>query len=102
MLAFSTPGRLAVCHPERTERVDTVRVRRLERCFAGQAPERRALLAFRTLCRERALAADTVPVDRALLRIADGWGHDANVLHGLLLPATDIELAVLAGAGGGD
>lgn len=100
-LAFSTRDRFAVCHPERTERLDIARLRRLEERLAGQAPERRALLAFRTLCRERALAADTVPVDRALMRIADGWGHDANAMHGLVLPATDIELAVLAGAGAG-
>ena len=95
-LAFSTPDRLAVCHPERTERVDTARLRRLERCFAGREPERRALFEFRALCRSRALVADTVGIDRALLRIAGRWGRDANALHALLLPATDIELAVLA------
>ena len=99
-LAFSTPGRLAVCRPEHTELVDTARLRRLERRFAGQAPEGRALFRFRALCRERALAADTVPIDRALLRTAGQWGQDANALHALLLPATDIELAVLGAAGG--
>ena len=77
MLTFSTPDRLAVCHPERTELVDTARLRRLERCFAGREPERRALFDFRKLCRERALAADTVPVDRALMRLAGRWGQDA-------------------------
>ena len=97
-LAFSTPDRLAVCHPERTERVDTARLRRLERCFAGREPERRALFEFRALCRSRALVADTVGIDRALLRIAGRWGRDANALHALLLPATDIELAVLGAA----
>lgn len=99
-LAFSTPDRLAVCRPEHTERVDTARLRRLQRCFAGRAPERRALFTFRKLCRERAFVADTVRIDRALMRIVGRWDQDANVLHGLLLPATDIELAVLGAAGG--
>ena len=99
-LAFSTPGRLAVCRPECTERVDTARLLRLERCFAARVPERRALFTFRTLCRERALVADTERIDRALLRIAGQWGQDANLLHALLLPASDIELAVLGTAGG--
>ena len=98
-LAFSTPGRLAVCRPQHTELVDTARLRRLERCFAGQVPEGRALFTFRALCRTRALAADTVAIDRTLLRIAGRWGLDANALHALLLPASDIELAVLGAAG---
>ena len=101
MLTFSTPDRIAVCHPERTELVDTARLRRLARCFAEREPERRALFDFRKLCRERALAADTVPVDRALIGLAGGWEQDANLLHGLMLPATDVELAVLGGAGRG-
>lgn len=100
-LELSTPRCLAVCHPERTERVDTERLHRLERCFAGRAPERGALYTFRKLCRERALVADTGAIDRALMRLAERWGHDANALHPLLLPATDIELAVLSAAGGG-
>ena len=99
MLAFSTRGRLAACHPDRTEYVDTQRLRRLRQCFAAVAPERRALFEFRRLCRERALAARTAHIDRALMRRAGGWTQDANLLHGLLLPATDIELAVLAGRG---
>ena len=100
MFAFSTRGRLAVCHPERTEHVDTQRLLRLEQCFAAVAPEPRALFEFRRLCRERALAARTASIDHALMGLAEGWGQDANALHGLLLPATDIELAVFAGRGG--
>ena len=100
LLAFSTHRRLAVCHPDRTEHVDTQRLRRLERCFDAVVPERRALFEFRRLGRERALAARTAHIDRALLRLAGGWGQDANALHRLLLRATDIELAVLAGRGG--
>ena len=100
MLAFSTRRRIAVCHPERTEHVDTQRLQNLERTFAAVRPEYRALFEFRQLCRERALAARTAPIDRALMRLAGGWGQDANSLHRLLLRATDVELAVLAGCGG--
>ena len=99
-LAFSTRGRLAVCHPERTEHVDTERLRRLARCFDARPPERRALVEFRALCRERALAARTAHIDDKLLRIARRWGRDANRLHALLLPATDIELAALCARAG--
>ena len=100
-LAFSTRGRIAVCHPDRTEQVGTGRLRMLARCFDARPPERRALVEFRALCRERALAARTAHIDRKLLRIARRWGRDANRLHALLLPATDIELAAL-GARAGD
>ena len=100
MLAFSTRGRLAVCHPQHTEHVDTRRLLSLQQCFAAVAPELPTLFDFRRLCRERALAARTVPIDHALMGLAEGWGQDANVLHGLLLPATDSELRVLAGRGG--
>ena len=99
-LAFSTRGRLAVCHPERTEHVDTERLRRLAWCFDAGPPERRALVEFRALCRERALAARTADIDRKLLRIARRWGRDANRLHALLLRATDIELAALCARAG--
>ena len=99
-LAFSTRGRIAVCHPERTEHVDTGRLRRLARCFDAGPPERRALVEFRALCRERALAARTASIDRKLLRIARRWGSDANRLHALLLAAIDIELAALCARAG--
>ena len=94
-LAFSTRGRLVVCHPERTEHVDTERLRQLARCFDAGPPERRALVEYRALCRERALAARTARVDDKLLRIARRWRCDASRLHALLLRATDIELAAL-------
>ena len=99
-LAFSTRGRIAVCHPDRTEHVDTERLRRLARCFDAGPPERRALVEFRALCRERALAARTARIDDKLLRIARRWGSDANRLHALLLPAIDIELAALCARAG--
>ena len=99
-LAFSTRGRIAVCHPERTELVDTERLRRLARCFDAGPPERRALVEFRALSRERALAVRTAHIDGALLRIARRWRCDANRLHALLLPATDIELAALCARAG--
>ena len=99
-LAFSTRGRFAVCHPERTEHVDTERLRLLARCFDARPPERRALVEFRALCRERALAARTARIDDKLLRIARRWGCDANRLHALLLAAIDIELAALCARAG--
>ena len=94
-LAFSGRRRLAICYPDRTDYVDTVRLQRLRRCFDNVRPERKEILRFRGLCRDRALTADTPPVDRKLMRLADQWQRDVNELHALLLPATDIEIGAL-------
>ena len=94
-LAFSGRRRLAVCYPDRTDYVDTARFRRLRRCFDNVLPERRGILQFRGLCRDRALTAETPPIDRKLVRMADQWQRDVNELHALLLPATDIEIGAL-------
>ena len=94
-LAFSGRRRLAVCHPDRTDYVDTARFRRLRRCFDNVRPERKGILQFRGLCRDRELTADTPPIDRKLVRMADQWQRDVNELHALLLPATDIEIGAL-------
>ena len=96
-LAFSGRRRFAVCHPDRTEYVDTGRYRRLQDVFADVRPERKDLLHFRGLCRDRALTADTPPVDAKLMRLADRWRRDAGELHDLLLPATDVEIRALTG-----
>ena len=92
-LAFSGRRRLAVCCPDRTESVDTARVRRLASCLGEARP--RDIQAFRSLCRERALTADIAPIDRKLLRLAGEWGQDVDELHALLLPATDLEVEAL-------
>ena len=94
-LAFSGRRRLAICYPDRTDYVDTARLQRLRRCFDNVRPERKEILGFRELCRDRALTADTPPVDRKLMRLADRWQRDVNELHSLLLPATDIEIEAL-------
>ena len=94
-LAFSGRRRLAICYPDRTDYVDTARFRRLRRCFDNVHPERRGILQFRGLCRDRALTAETPPIDRKLVRMADQWQRDVNELHGLLLPATDVEIGAL-------
>ena len=94
-LAFSGRRRLAVCYPDRTDYVDTSRFRRLRRYFDNVRPERRGILQFRGLCRDRALTAETPPIDRKLVRMADQWQRDVNELHALLLPATDIEIGAL-------
>ena len=94
-LAFSGRRRLAICYPDRTELVDTDRFRGLQRCFDNVRPERREVVQFRGLCRERALTADTPPIDGKLMRLADRWQRDVNELHALLLPATDIEIRAL-------
>ena len=96
-LAFSAPRRLAICFPDRTEHLDTVRLRRLCARLGEVRPARRAILEFRQLCRARALTADVVPIDRRLLRLANQWSIDVHELHDLLLPATDLELKVLIG-----
>lgn len=94
-LAFSGRRRLAICYPDRTDYVDTARFRRLRRCFDNVRPERREILQFRGLCRDRALTAETPPIDRKLVRMADQWQRDVNELHALLLPATDVEIRAL-------
>ena len=94
-LAFSGRRRLAICYPDRTDHVDTARFRRLQRCFDNVRPERREILRFRGLCRERALTAETPPIDTKLMRLADQWQREVNELHALLLPATDIEIGAL-------
>ena len=94
-LAFSGRRRFAVCHPDRTEYMDTGRYRRLQDVFADVRPERKDLLHFRGLCRDRALTADTPPVDVELMRLADRWQRNAGELHDLLLPATDVEIRAL-------
>ena len=94
-LVFSGRRRLAICYPDRTDYVDTARFRRLRRCFDNIRPERRGILQFRGLCRDRALTAETPPIDRKLVRMADQWQRDVNELHALLLPATDIEIGAL-------
>ena len=94
-LAFSGRRRLAICYPDRTDYVDTARFRRLRRCFDNVRPERRGILQFRGLCRDRALTAETPPIDRKLVRMADQWQRDVNELHALLLLATDIEIGAL-------
>ena len=96
-LAFSAPRRLAICLPDRTEHVDTARIRRLTTALAEVRPGRRAILEFRQLCRARALTADVVPIDRKLLRLANQWSIDVTELHDLLLPASDLELKALIG-----
>ena len=96
-LAFSAPRRLAICLPDRTEHVDTARIRRLTTALAKVRPGRRAILEFRQLCRARALTADVVPIDRKLLRLANQWSIDVTELHDLLLPASDLELKALIG-----
>ena len=94
-LAFSGRRRLAICYPDRTDYVDTARFRRLRRCFDNVRPEWREIRQFRGLCRDRALTAETPPIDRKLVRMADQWQRDVNELHALLLPATDIEIRAL-------
>ena len=94
-LAFSGRRRFAVCHPDRTDYVDTGRCRRMQDTFANVRPKRKDLLHFRGLCRDRALTADTPPIDARLMRLADRWQRDAGALHDLLLPATDVELRAL-------
>ena len=94
-LAFSGRRRFAVCHPDRTDYVDPGRCRRMQDAFAGVRPERKDLLRFRGLCRDRARTADTPPIDAELMRLADRWQRDAGALHDLLLPATDVELRAL-------
>ena len=94
-LAFSGRRRFAVCHPDRTDYVDTGRYRRMQDTFANVRPERKDLLHFRGLCRDRALTADTPPIDAKLMRLADRWQRDAGALHDLLLPATDVEIRAL-------
>ena len=94
-LAFSGRRRLAICYPDRTDYVDTARFRRLRQCFDNVRPERRGILQFRGLCRDRALTAETPPIDRKLVRMADQWRRDVNELHALLLPATDVEIRAL-------
>ena len=94
-LAFSGRRRFAVCHPDRTDYVDPERYRRMQDAFAGVRPERKDLLRFRGLCRDRARTADTPPIDAELMRLADRWQRDAGALHDLLLPATDVELRAL-------
>ena len=96
-LAFSAPRRLAICFPDRTEHLDTVRLRRLGARLGEVRPGRRAILEFRQLCRARALTADVVPIDRKLLRLANQWSIDVHKLHDLLLPASDLELKALIG-----
>ena len=44
---------------------------------------------------DRALTAETPPIDRKLVRMAGQWQRDVNELHALLLPATDIEIRAL-------
>ena len=94
-LAFSGRRRLAICYPDRTEHVDTARFLRLQRCFDNIRPKWSDLRRFRELCRDRALTAETPPIDRKLVRMADQWQRDVNELHALLLPATDIEIGAL-------
>ena len=94
-LAFSARGYLAICRPERTEYVDTERLRRLRALLAGARPPKRAMRAFRRLCRERALTAHIAPLDRELLALAREWGRDVHALHALLLRATDLEIEAL-------
>ena len=94
-LAFSGPRHLAICRPDRTEYVDLERVGRLWRCLGGARPPKRALLAFRRLCRARALTADIVPLDRKLLALARAWDGDVHALHALALRVTDLEIEAL-------
>ena len=94
-LAFSGRRRFAVCHPDRIDYVDPERCRRMQDAFAGVRPERKDLLRFRGLCRDRARTADTPPIDAELMRLAARWQRDAGALHDLLLPATDVELRAL-------
>ena len=94
-LAFSGRRRFAICHPDRTDYVDTGRYRRMQDTFANVRTERKDLLHFRGLCRDRALTADTPPIDARLMRLADRWQRDAGALHDLLLPATDVEIRAL-------
>ena len=96
-LAFSAPRRLAICFPDRTEHVDTARIRRLATALGEVRPGRRAILEFRQLCRARALTADVVSIDRKLLRLANQWRIDVTELHDLLLPASDLELKAFIG-----
>ena len=98
-LAFSGRRTLAICRPERTEHVDIGRLARLRRRLRGARAPKQAVLAFRRLCRERALSADIAPIDRRLLALARGWGQDVHALHALLLRATDLEIEAL-GLGG--
>ena len=91
-LAFSSRERIAVCLPDRTDQVDTDRLRRLAARIDEARPERRALIEFRRLCRVRALTADVQPIDERLIRIAARWRLDVRALHDLLLPASDLEL----------
>ena len=95
-LAFSARGRIAVCGPDRTETVDTARLRRLGALIGEARPPRRALAEFRRLARARALTANVCPSDERLVRLARRWGLDVNALHDLLLHATDLELEALA------
>ncbi|MCY4470930.1 MAG: hypothetical protein OXC08_19620 [Thiotrichales bacterium] len=94
-LAFSGRRQLAVCYPDRTDYVDTARIRRLRRCFDNLRPEGKKVDRFRRLCWDRALTTETPPIDRKLVRMADQWQRDVNELHALLLPTTDIEIGAL-------
>ena len=95
-LAFSGPRRVAVCFPDRTEYVDLTRVRQLAIRLGEVRPRDREILAFRKLCRSRALTADIGPIDRRLLRVAAEWRQDVHELHALVLPATDLEIEALS------
>ena len=102
-LAFSSRGQLAVCHPDRAEYLDTARYRRLHTCLADLCPDvredafrfRKDLFAFRNLCRDRALTADTPEIDKKLISRAETWQRDVTELHDLLLPASDVEIRAL-------
>ena len=102
-LAFSGRGRLAVCHPDRAEYLDTARYRRLHTCFADLCPDvredafrfRKDLFAFRNLCRDRVRTADTPKIDKKLISRAETWQRDVTALHDLLLPASDVEIRAL-------
>ena len=81
-----------MCLPDRTDQVDTDRLRRLAARIDEARPERCALIEFRRLCRVRALTADVQPIDERLIRIAARWRLDVRALHDLLLHASDLEL----------
>lgn len=98
-LAFSGRRRFAVCHPDRTEYVDTARYCRLQSCFANVRPEKKDIFKFRKLCQKRGLTAETPRIDKQLIQLAGQWKRDATELHDLLLLASDIEIRALTARG---
>lgn len=96
-LAFSSAQRFAICYPSGVETFDIARYQQLQQCFAGAPPELKELERFRALCIERALAADTPPLDKKLIAMAAKWEREGEVqrLYNLLLPVTELELQAL-------